>query len=71
MAAVSAFDQPLEEDRRINRMRDSLELFNTICNHSLFKNTSIILFLNKIDILKKKLNKLQLKDYFKEYQGNR
>jgi len=71
IAAVSAFDQALEEDRRINRMRDSLELFNTICNHSLFKNTSIILFLNKIDILKKKLNKLQLKDYFKEYQGNR
>jgi len=70
MAAVSAFDQALEEDRRINRMRDSLELFNTICNHPLFKNTSIILFLNKIDILKKKLNKLQLKEYFKEYQGN-
>ncbi|CAG8646318.1 10858_t:CDS:2 [Paraglomus occultum] len=69
MAAVSAFDQPLEEDLRINRMRDSLDLFNTICNHPLFKNTSIILFLNKIDILKKKLNRLQLKTYFKEYQG--
>ncbi|CAG8579033.1 9359_t:CDS:2 [Ambispora leptoticha] len=69
MAAVSAFDQVLEEDSDVNRMRDSLQLFDTICNHPLFINTSIILFLNKIDILKKKIQKVKVKDYFEEYKG--
>ncbi|KAG9303115.1 hypothetical protein G9A89_005073 [Geosiphon pyriformis] len=70
MAAVSAFDQMLEEDSTINRIRDSLQLFDTICNHPLFLNTSIILFLNKIDILKRKIRKVQVKDFFEQYKGS-
>ncbi|CAG8502275.1 8097_t:CDS:2 [Ambispora gerdemannii] len=63
------FDQTLEEDEKVNRMRDSLQLFDTICNHPLFVNTSVILFLNKIDILKKKIQKVKVKEFFEQYKG--
>ncbi|KAF9280048.1 guanine nucleotide-binding protein subunit alpha [Mortierella antarctica] len=55
MAALSAFDQPCEDDPRLNRLQDALALFNSIVNHKLFDQTSIILFLNKIDIFQRKL----------------
>ncbi|RHZ82675.1 hypothetical protein Glove_106g5 [Diversispora epigaea] len=70
MAAVSAFDQTLEEDIDVNRMTDSIQLFDTICNNPLMINTSVILFLNKIDILQNKLTFTQVKDYFPDYKGN-
>ncbi|RIA90594.1 guanine nucleotide binding protein, alpha subunit [Glomus cerebriforme] len=70
MAAVSSFDQTLEEAPNVNRMTDAIQLFGSICNHPLFVNTSIILFLNKIDILKRKLEFIQLKDYFPDYEGD-
>ncbi|CAG8535901.1 6180_t:CDS:2, partial [Cetraspora pellucida] len=71
MAAISAFDQTLE-DSDTNRMDDSIQLFEEICNNPLMINTHIILFLNKIDILKHKLEdvKVKVKDYFPEYQGD-
>ncbi|CAG8707752.1 24661_t:CDS:2 [Gigaspora margarita] len=69
MAAISAFDQTLE-DSDINRMVDSIQLFEEICNNPLMINTHIILFLNKIDILKQKLEYVSVKDYFSEYQGD-
>ena len=69
MAAISSFDQTLEEAPNVNRMNDAIQLFRSICNHDLFKNTSIILFLNKIDILQNKLTFAQLKDYFPDYKG--
>jgi len=69
MAAISAFDQKLEEDEDVNRMDDSIELFNKICNNELFTNTGIILFLNKIDIFKQKLTTTKVKDYFPGYEG--
>ncbi|CAG8735521.1 12502_t:CDS:2 [Acaulospora morrowiae] len=70
MAAISAFDQTLEEDPEVNRMSDSIDLFDSICNNPLMANTSIILFLNKIDILKQKLSSVNVKDYFPDYEGD-
>lgn len=69
MAAISSFDQTLEEAPNVNRMADAIQLFKSICNHEMFVNTSIILFLNKIDILKHKLTYIKLKDYFSDYEG--
>lgn len=69
MAAISSFDQTLEEAPNVNRMIDAIQLFKSICNHEMFVNTSIILFLNKIDILKHKLTYIKLKDYFPDYEG--
>ncbi|KZO91215.1 guanine nucleotide binding protein, alpha subunit, partial [Calocera viscosa TUFC12733] len=56
LAPVSAFDQNLAEDRKINRLADSFQLFEHICKQELLKGASIILFLNKADLLKAKLH---------------
>ncbi|KAG8984029.1 hypothetical protein FRB94_007295 [Tulasnella sp. JGI-2019a] len=67
LAPISAFDQVLIEDKRVNRIEDSLLLFRSICaNKLLAKN--IVLFLNKIDILKAKLESgIKLKKYIRSY----
>lgn len=56
VAPVSAFDQYLEEDPRTNRIDDSLQLFTQICSNQLLKSVHLVLFLNKTDLLKAKLD---------------
>ncbi|KAF7304019.1 Heterotrimeric G-protein alpha subunit [Mycena indigotica] len=67
--ALSEYDQVLEEEKRVNRMRESLYLFESIINSRWFLRTSVILFLNKIDVFKRKLPKIPLGRYFPEYAG--
>jgi len=55
MAPVSAYDQFLDEERTMNRIDDSLQLFSSTCTHPLLQRTHIVLFLNKIDVLRRKL----------------
>ncbi|TCD68291.1 hypothetical protein EIP91_011150 [Steccherinum ochraceum] len=55
LAPISAFDQVLAEDPRINRLEDSLHLWNNVVSNALLANVNIILFLNKCDLLKAKL----------------
>ncbi|GJJ08385.1 hypothetical protein Clacol_002600 [Clathrus columnatus] len=55
LAPISAFDQYLDEDSRTNRIDDSLQLFTKICSHRLLKHVHMVLFLNKTDLLKAKL----------------
>ncbi|KAG6375574.1 guanine nucleotide binding protein, alpha subunit [Boletus reticuloceps] len=50
------FHSYLEEDARTNRVDDSLQLFTAICSNKLLKNSHLVLLLNKIDLLKKKLD---------------
>ncbi|KAJ3282851.1 guanine nucleotide-binding protein subunit alpha [Borealophlyctis nickersoniae] len=69
LAAISAYDQTCFEDNTTNRMVESMNLFDSICNHPLFKKTSMILFLNKIDLLKEKLQRSPIKNYFPQYEG--
>jgi hypothetical protein len=70
VAAISEFDQKLEEDEETNRLTEALELFGDICNSRWFKKTAMILFLNKRDILEEKLKLLKLKDYCSDYTGD-
>nr|GAT55386.1 predicted protein [Mycena chlorophos] len=68
LAPISAFDQALEEDRRVNRLADSFELWTNITRHPLLKNTAIVLFLNKIDIMQAKLAAgIRLADFYPLY----
>ncbi|KAJ3301126.1 guanine nucleotide-binding protein subunit alpha [Blyttiomyces sp. JEL0837] len=69
LSAISAYDQTCFEDNSTNRMIESLNLFSSICNHPMFKSTSMILFLNKIDLFKKKLQTILVKSYFPSYTG--
>lgn len=51
-------------------MEESKALFKTIITYPWFQNSSIILFLNKKDILEEKVLKSNIADYFPEYEGN-
>ncbi|KAJ7874772.1 guanine nucleotide binding protein, alpha subunit [Mycena olivaceomarginata] len=64
LAPLSCFDQVLAEDETVNRLEDSILLWKTIVSSPLLKQTSLILFLNKCDILKAKLQSGQK---FSEY----
>jgi guanine nucleotide-binding protein G(i) subunit alpha len=67
--ALSEYDMVLTEDYEMNRMQESLQLFDSICNNAFFAKSSIILFLNKKDLFEKKIEKSPLTIAFPEYQG--
>ncbi|KAJ7910675.1 guanine nucleotide binding protein, alpha subunit [Mycena leptocephala] len=68
LCPISAFDQVLAEEPRVNRLADSVNLWTTIVSNKLLANTNIILFLNKIDIMKSKLESgIKLVDYVNSY----
>nr|ATY71609.1 transducin 2-1 [Maurolicus mucronatus] len=67
--ALSAYDMVLVEDDEVNRMHESLHLFNSICNHRFFAKTSIVLFLNKKDLFEEKIKKVHLSICFPDYNG--
>ncbi|GBE80515.1 Guanine nucleotide-binding protein subunit alpha [Sparassis crispa] len=69
LVSLSEYDQMLYEDESVNRMQEALTLFDSICNSRWFIKTSIILFLNKIDLFAEKLPRSPLGDYFPDYQG--
>lgn len=67
--AMSEYDLKLYEDERVNRMHESVTLFEEICNCQWFNDTSVILFLNKSDLFKDKIKTLDLKVCFSDYEG--
>ncbi|KAI0070421.1 G-protein alpha subunit [Panus rudis PR-1116 ss-1] len=68
LAPVSAYDQYLEEDPRTNRIDDSLQLFTEICSNALLKKVHLVLFLNKTDVLRNKLQRgIKVKKYITSY----
>lgn len=50
-------------------MRESLALFELINNYPWFKESSVILFLNKTDLFYEKVPKSKLVDHFPAFQG--
>lgn len=52
-----------------NRMEESLILFDSVVNSRWFMRTSIVLFLNKVDLFKTKLDRSPLETYFPDYSG--
>ncbi|KAG6827948.1 hypothetical protein H0H92_009856 [Tricholoma furcatifolium] len=68
LSPVSVFDQRLEEDPRVNRLEDSIHLWTAICKSKLLSKTQLILFLNKCDLLRRKLKRgIQVKSYLPSY----
>eukprot|EP00475_Leptophrys_vorax_P040142 TRINITY_DN7400_c0_g1_i6.p1 TRINITY_DN7400_c0_g1~~TRINITY_DN7400_c0_g1_i6.p1 ORF type:complete len:294 (-),score=72.34 TRINITY_DN7400_c0_g1_i6:1721-2602(-) len=68
VAALSEYDQVLEEDGETNRMREALDLFNQICNTACLSNTAMILFLNKSDLFEEKLKRVPLTVFDPDYK---
>lgn len=50
-------------------MEESKALFRTIITYPWFQNSSVILFLNKKDLLEDKILHSHLVDYFPEFDG--
>ncbi|KAI0054938.1 G-alpha-domain-containing protein [Artomyces pyxidatus] len=68
LAPISAFDQVLAEDSRVNRLEDSLLLWRTVVANKLLARVNIVLFLNKCDLLQAKLEAgVQLKNHLITY----
>uniref|UniRef100_T1J8S3 G protein alpha i subunit n=1 Tax=Strigamia maritima TaxID=126957 RepID=T1J8S3_STRMM len=67
--ALSGYDLVLAEDEEMNRMIESMKLFDSICNNKWFIETSIILFLNKKDLFEEKITKSPLTICFPEFTG--
>ncbi|KAJ8691056.1 hypothetical protein PTI98_010663 [Pleurotus ostreatus] len=55
LAPVSCFDERLDEDHKVNRLEDSFILWKAVVSTKLLQKTTMIVFLNKCDLLKKKL----------------
>ncbi|KAI9333252.1 guanine nucleotide binding protein, alpha subunit [Obelidium mucronatum] len=69
LVAISSYDQVCTEDNVTNRITEAHNLFGSICNHPIFKNTAIVLFLNKIDLFKEKVARFPISTYFPKYKG--
>ncbi|XP_016329011.1 guanine nucleotide-binding protein G(i) subunit alpha-1-like, partial [Sinocyclocheilus anshuiensis] len=68
--SLSDYDLVLAEDEEMNRMHESMKLFDSICNNKWFTDTSIILFLNKKDLFDDKIKRSPLTICFPEYTGS-
>ncbi|XP_078809187.1 guanine nucleotide-binding protein subunit alpha-14 isoform X2 [Oryzias latipes] len=69
LVALSEYDQVLAECDNENRMEESKALFKTIITYPWFEKSSVILFLNKTDILKEKIMHSHLSTYFPGFTG--
>ncbi|CAH0553486.1 unnamed protein product [Brassicogethes aeneus] len=69
LVALSEYDQILFESENENRMEESKALFKTIITYPWFQHSSVILFLNKKDLLEEKIMYSHLVDYFPEFDG--
>lgn len=52
-----------------NRLKESLDLFEGIINLPWFKDAPIILFLNKDDLFRRKIEAVDIGIYFPQYTG--
>ena len=55
VAASSSYNMVLREDNTQNRLREALDLFRSIWNNRWLRTISVILFLNKQDLLEEKI----------------
>ncbi|ETO33148.1 hypothetical protein RFI_03953, partial [Reticulomyxa filosa] len=70
VASLSSYDERLLEDENVIVMRETLNLFEEICNSKWFTKTAMILFLNKQDLFIEKLKRINLQVCWDDYRGN-
>jgi len=63
----NASSQVLLEDRKTNRLQEARTIFDTIINNRIFERIAVILFLNKVDILKEKVTRSNIGEYIEEF----
>ncbi|PVH89202.1 G protein alpha subunit [Cadophora sp. DSE1049] len=71
LVAISGYDQCLAEDKDGNQMQEALMLWESIANSHWFKNSALILFLNKMDLFKAKIAISPITKFgFSDFQGD-
>ena len=70
VVSIAEYDQVLEEDKNVNRMKESMELFENIVNNQYFKRKSFICFFNKKDLFETKIRDKSIQPYFPNYAGD-
>ncbi|KAK7457922.1 hypothetical protein VKT23_010269 [Stygiomarasmius scandens] len=66
---LSGYDQCLVEDMGANQMQDAMTIWDAICHSKWFKQTPMILFLNKNDLFEQKVSTSNIRDFFPDYDG--
>ncbi|KAJ7064053.1 heterotrimeric G protein alpha subunit 4 [Mycena amicta] len=69
LVSLSGYDQCLVEDRDANQMQDAMTIWDSICHSQWFKQTSIILFLNKDDLFQNKIKTSPIRTFFPDFEG--
>jgi len=69
VASLSCYDQNLFEEDEVNAMHESIRLFQVVIANRYFRNTSMILFLNKADLFDIKIRTKPIKSCFPLYEG--
>lgn len=69
LVAISEYDQVLMECGKLNRIIEAKNVFDSVCQSGWFRDSGIILFLNKIDLLQEKIMYSDLNRYFPDYKG--
>jgi hypothetical protein len=68
LVALNEYDMIMEEDDKTNRMEESLKLFQKLSGSQWLREIPLILFLNKSDIFKKKIQTQPLSQCFQDYE---
>lgn len=76
VTSISEFNQRLFEDHSVKRIDDSLNVWSEHINRHSFKDIAFVLFLNKWDLFRKKLNTIPFKstekgqERFEDFAGS-
>merc|ERR1712194_586145 len=70
VCALTEYNQVLREDVKQSRLKESLNLFDIACNRR-YPDKPIILFLNKMDLFKEQIERVDLNVCFPAYKGGK
>jgi len=71
VVAMNEYDQVMEEDGQTNRMMDALKTWEDVVNNEHMLKVPAILFLNKKDLFKDKIENVDLDACFPDYRGGK
>jgi hypothetical protein len=69
IAALSDYNKKCYEDDTSNRLEESLQVFEDVINNNFFKNSTIVLLLNKFDVFSDKMKTVPVSEYFPDFKG--
>ncbi|KAJ6241714.1 guanine nucleotide-binding protein g(o) subunit alpha [Anaeramoeba flamelloides] len=67
--ALDCYSQKLFENNTINRMEESLSVFENIVNNDYFKKKDLVILFNKVDRFEKSLENSPIKETFPDFNG--